>query len=49
VLFTDGISESMNSDDEEWGEERLIVIEKATVLQINRRPIAVEVAPITWE
>jgi phosphoserine phosphatase RsbU/P len=24
VLFTDGISESMNSDDEEWGEERLI-------------------------
>jgi sigma-B regulation protein RsbU (phosphoserine phosphatase) len=24
VLFTDGISESMNNDDEEWGEERLI-------------------------
>jgi sigma-B regulation protein RsbU (phosphoserine phosphatase) len=24
VLFTDGISESMNSRDEEWGEERLI-------------------------
>lgn len=24
VLFTDGVSESMNSDDEEWGEERLI-------------------------
>jgi sigma-B regulation protein RsbU (phosphoserine phosphatase) len=24
VLFTDGISESMNGDDEEWGEERLI-------------------------
>lgn len=24
VLFTDGISESMNSSDEEWGEERLI-------------------------
>ncbi len=24
VLFTDGISESMNNEDEEWGEERLI-------------------------
>jgi phosphoserine phosphatase RsbU/P len=24
VLITDGVSESMNSDDEEWGEERLI-------------------------
>ena len=28
VLFTDGISESMNSDDEEWGEERLIELAK---------------------
>jgi sigma-B regulation protein RsbU (phosphoserine phosphatase) len=24
VLFTDGISEAMNLDDEEWGEERLL-------------------------
>ena len=24
VAFTDGISEAMNADDEEWGEERLI-------------------------
>ena len=24
VLFTDGVSESMNVRDEEWGEERLI-------------------------
>jgi sigma-B regulation protein RsbU (phosphoserine phosphatase) len=24
VLFTDGISESMNAHDEEWGENRLI-------------------------
>jgi sigma-B regulation protein RsbU (phosphoserine phosphatase) len=24
VLFTDGVSESMNIRDEEWGEERLI-------------------------
>ena len=24
VLFTDGISETMNTRDEEWGEERLI-------------------------
>jgi sigma-B regulation protein RsbU (phosphoserine phosphatase) len=24
VAFTDGISEAMNRDDEEWGEERLI-------------------------
>ena len=23
VAFTDGISEAMNADDEEWGEERL--------------------------
>lgn len=28
VLFTDGISESMNSGDEEWGEERLIDLAK---------------------
>jgi sigma-B regulation protein RsbU (phosphoserine phosphatase) len=28
VLFTDGISESMNSEDEEWGEERLIEVAK---------------------
>ena len=26
VLFTDGISESMNKDDEEWGEENLIAV-----------------------
>jgi sigma-B regulation protein RsbU (phosphoserine phosphatase) len=24
VLFTDGVSESMNARDEEWGEDRLI-------------------------
>lgn len=24
LAFTDGISEAMNPDDEEWGEERLI-------------------------
>ncbi len=28
VLFTDGISESMNSQDEEWGEDRLIACAK---------------------
>ena len=28
VLFTDGISESMNKDDEEWGEENLIAVAK---------------------
>jgi sigma-B regulation protein RsbU (phosphoserine phosphatase) len=28
-LYTDGISESMNSDDEEWGEERLIACAKS--------------------
>ncbi len=28
VLFTDGISESMNGRDEEWGEERLIELAK---------------------
>ncbi|MBV8864809.1 MAG: SpoIIE family protein phosphatase, partial [Acidobacteriaceae bacterium] len=28
VLFTDGIPESMNGDDEEWGEERLIELAK---------------------
>jgi sigma-B regulation protein RsbU (phosphoserine phosphatase) len=29
VLFTDGISESMNARDEEWGEERLIELAQA--------------------
>jgi sigma-B regulation protein RsbU (phosphoserine phosphatase) len=29
VLFTDGVSESMNSRDEEWGEDRLIECAKA--------------------
>lgn len=29
VLFTDGISESMNRADEEWGEERLIDVAKS--------------------
>ena len=28
VLFTDGVSESMNARDEEWGEERLIQLAK---------------------
>ena len=28
VLFTDGVSESMNLRDEEWGEERLIELAK---------------------
>jgi sigma-B regulation protein RsbU (phosphoserine phosphatase) len=35
VLFTDGISESMNNDDEEWGECRLIETVCGTW---NRRP-----------
>jgi sigma-B regulation protein RsbU (phosphoserine phosphatase) len=30
VLFTDGISESMNKDDEEWGEENLIAVARCT-------------------
>ncbi len=29
VLFTDGISESMNSEEEEWGEDRLIEVAKS--------------------
>jgi sigma-B regulation protein RsbU (phosphoserine phosphatase) len=29
VLFTDGISESMNARDEEWGEDSLIEFAKA--------------------
>jgi phosphoserine phosphatase RsbU/P len=29
VLYTDGVSESMNARDEEWGEERLIACAKA--------------------
>ena len=28
MLFTDGISESMNARDEEWGEDRLIEFAK---------------------
>ncbi len=31
LLFTDGISESMNNQDEEWGEERLIHFAKTCV------------------
>ena len=34
VAFTDGISEAMNSADEEWGEERLV----ETVRQLGDRP-----------
>ena len=30
VAFTDGISEAMNLDDEEWGEERMIDLVAAT-------------------
>jgi sigma-B regulation protein RsbU (phosphoserine phosphatase) len=29
VLFTDGVSESMNTRDEEWGEDRLIEFTKS--------------------
>lgn len=28
VLYTDGVSESMNAEDEEWGEESLIACAK---------------------
>ena len=30
VLYTDGISEAMTNDDEEWGEERMIMATRAT-------------------
>ena len=29
LLYTDGISEAMTKDDEEWGEERMIVAARA--------------------
>jgi sigma-B regulation protein RsbU (phosphoserine phosphatase) len=41
VLFTDGVSESMNARFEEWGEERLIELAKTCydipVLEVTRR------------
>ena len=43
VAFTDGISEAMNRDDEEWGEERLI----ETVRALERLPAAEMIAHIT--
>ncbi len=38
VLYTDGISESMNSDDEEWSEERLIACVK-TCCRLSAREV----------
>ncbi|HME10067.1 MAG TPA: ATP-binding protein [Bryobacteraceae bacterium] len=44
VLFTDGVSESMNVRDEEWGEERLIELAKTChglpALEVMRRILA---------
>ena len=41
VLFTDGVSESMNVRLEEWGEERLVELAKAChripVLEVTRQ------------
>jgi sigma-B regulation protein RsbU (phosphoserine phosphatase) len=31
LLYTDGISEAMTKDDEEWGEERMIVAARAAL------------------
>jgi sigma-B regulation protein RsbU (phosphoserine phosphatase) len=31
ILYTDGISEAMTRDDEEWGEERMIVAARASI------------------
>ncbi len=36
VLFTDGISESMNKDDEEWGEENLIAVAQCACLSAEQ-------------
>jgi sigma-B regulation protein RsbU (phosphoserine phosphatase) len=38
VLYTDGVTEAWNSEDEEFGEQRLL-----TVLQANRRRSAAEI------
>jgi len=44
VLFTDGVSESMNARDEEWGEERLVDLAKAChgfpAVEVMRRLLA---------
>ena len=44
VLFTDGVSESMNPRDEEWGEERLIELAKTCLglpaLEVMKRILA---------
>ena len=44
VLFTDGVSESMNARYEEWGEERLIEFAKTcrglAALEATRRILA---------
>ena len=31
ILYTDGISEAMTRDDEEWGEERMIEAARASI------------------
>jgi sigma-B regulation protein RsbU (phosphoserine phosphatase) len=31
ILYTDGISEAMTKDDEEWGEERMIVAARRSI------------------
>jgi sigma-B regulation protein RsbU (phosphoserine phosphatase) len=44
VLFTDGVSESMNARDEEWGEDRLIEFAKTchglSALEVMSRMLA---------
>jgi phosphoserine phosphatase RsbU/P len=44
VLFTDGVSEAMNSKDEEWGEDRLLAAMKA-----NRQATAAEILRAIFE
>ncbi len=36
ILYTDGISEAMTKDDEEWGEERMIESAARVAIQISR-------------
>src|SRR4030095_6676434 len=36
VAYTDGISEAMNADDEEWGEDRLLADVRATRAEAAR-------------
>ena len=46
LLYTDGISEAMTHEDEEWGEERMIAAARKVRDAIRRRNPAVPCSPL---